>query len=220
MAIPLITPQNQTERLNDLEELIRSAIDGRLSGLWTTVQGYVDSLNSDGTVNVQPTTQGLVLTKEGKEKWIDMPLLLNCPILRDGGGGWVITFPIQSGDEVVVFCASRSINNWFHKGGIQKQSNLRMHSLSDGFAFCGPRSIPRAIPSISTSSAQLRSLDGSQYIELAPGGIVNIVAPGGVNITGALTATEEGTFNGGHTVSAHIHPGVQTGSSTTGPPED
>ena len=219
MAIPQIPPQNQTERLKDLEELLRTAMDGRLAGLWTTVPGIVDSINSDGTANVQPTTQGLVLTPSGKEQWINMPLLLNCPILRDGGGGWVITFPVQAGDEVVVFCASRCITNWFQKGGIQTQASLRMHSLSDGFVFCGPKSLPNKIPNISQSSTQLRSLDGTQYLELATGGVINIVAPGGVHVTGPVIATGEGTFNGGHTVSAHKHTGVTTGSGVTGVPE-
>ena len=36
--------------------------------------------------------------------------------------------------------------------------------------------------------------------------------------TGAFTATGEGTFNGGHTVSAHKHGGVQAGSSQTSTP--
>lgn len=41
---------------------------------------------------------------------------------------------------------------------------------------------------------------------------------GDVKITGALTATKEGTFNGGHTVSAHTHGGVTTGSGNTATP--
>ncbi len=56
------------------------------------------------------------------------------------------------------------------------------------------------------------------------GHVVNIVAPGGVNIngnvsvTGTVTASAEVTANGGHTVSAHKHGGVQTGSGQTATP--
>jgi phage baseplate assembly protein V len=47
----------------------------------------------------------------------------------------------------------------------------------------------------------------------------NIVLNGTVQVNGTVTATGEGTFNGGHTVSQHVHPGVQTGDGTTETPE-
>ena len=46
----------------------------------------------------------------------------------------------------------------------------------------------------------------------------------GIAISGAVTGDNtaefdgEGTFNGGHTVSAHTHPSVQSGSSNTATP--
>jgi phage baseplate assembly protein gpV len=39
-----------------------------------------------------------------------------------------------------------------------------------------------------------------------------------VQVNGTVTATGEGTFNGGHTVSQHKHGGVQTGGGSTGTP--
>ena len=41
---------------------------------------------------------------------------------------------------------------------------------------------------------------------------------GDLKVNGTVTATGEGTFNGGHTVSQHRHGGVQTGGGTTGLP--
>jgi phage baseplate assembly protein V len=60
----------------------------------------------------------------------------------------------------------------------------------------------------------LGDTSGSQ-IQFGNNGTINIT--GTVNITGALTATGEGTFKG-HTVSAHKHGGVQSGSSQTQTP--
>jgi phage baseplate assembly protein gpV len=45
--------------------------------------------------------------------------------------------------------------------------------------------------------------DASTYVVLAPGG--GITSKGTWNHDGAFTATGEGTFNGGHTVSQHTH---------------
>jgi phage baseplate assembly protein V len=58
--------------------------------------------------------------------------------------------------------------------------------------------------------------DADTFVTLAPGGA--ITSKGAWSHTGSITATGEGTFNGGHTVSQHEHPGVQSGSSNTAKP--
>ena len=88
-----------------------------------------------------------------------------------------------------------------------------MHDLSDGFAFVGFFSQATAIGGISTTSAQLRSNDGSTYIDLNPSTKkVKIVAPGGFDVitplasfSDAVTITGLLTFIGG-----------LVGSATTG----
>src|SRR5579872_371166 len=222
---------DQRERIADFEEGIRAAINGSLAALWTAIPGIVQSFNSEqGTVVVQPSINARVLTvnptdsSKTIQKWVTLPQLLDVPVVFLGGGGIVATIPIANGYEALVIFASRCIDSWWQNGGIQNQAELRMHDLSDGFAIVGPRSLPKMIPGVSTTSAKLRTVDGTAYIELAAGGVVNIVAPGGVNIngatavTGTLQATQEITAKGTHTVSAHTHGGVQTGGGTTGPP--
>jgi hypothetical protein len=110
-----------------------------------------------------------------------------------------------------------------------------MHSFADGFALLGPFSQPVMIDDVSTSTVQLRSNDGEAYVELNPSGhIVNIVAPGGVNITGpvAITGavTVSQTITATQTISSsvdvqtgsvslknHVHTNVAAGASNTGP---
>ena len=41
-----------------------------------------------------------------------------------------------------------------------------MHDLSDGMAFVGFSSVPNAISALSTTTTQLRSLDGREYVEV------------------------------------------------------
>jgi hypothetical protein len=48
---------------------------------------------------------------------------------------------------------------------------FRMHDLSDGFAFVGPRSTPRVLSGVSTTATQLRSDDGATMVEVSPGKI-------------------------------------------------
>lgn len=216
---------DQRERINDPEETMRVAIEGYLAVLWTAVPAIIKSFNAaDCTCSAQPSIKAKQTLKDGTVTWIKLPVLIKVPVVFPQGGGFAVTFPVAIGDEALVVFASRCIDAWWQSGGVQNQIELRMHDLSDGFAIVGPRSVPRALANVSTTTAQLRNLDGTCYVELAPGGHVNIVAPGGLsvngalNVTGAVVASGEGTFNGGHTVSAHKHPGVTTGAGITGTP--
>lgn len=220
----------QLERTPNQVEALRIALEGFSADLWTALPGIVKSYNPvQGTCRVQPSTQGRVRNPAGGESFVNLPLLVDVPVVYMGGGGFVATFDIQPGDEALVIFADRCIDSWWQSGGVQKPADSRMHNLSDGIALIGPRSLARSIPNVKAGVAQLRTLDGSTYYELAAGGVANIVAPGGLNITGPVTitgdvavtgtveATDEGIFNGIE-VSTHEHADVQPGTGTSGPP--
>lgn len=186
---------DQRERLNSFEEGLNTALDGRQAQIWTTMPGIVESVNGNGTVNVQPAIKCQVRAPDGSMVWTALPLLLDCPIVYQRGGGCTFTFPIAKDDECHVSFSSRCIDAWWSSGGVQVQSEFRMHDLSDGFAYVGPFSLATLISGISTDSAQLRSNDGSTYFDLNPTTQkIKIVAPGGFEVdaptnlfTGAVT---------------------------------
>src|SRR5262249_2190987 len=143
----------------------------------------------------------------GSVSLVNLPLLLDCPVVFMGGGGAVSTFPIAVGDEALIVFSSRCMDAWWQQGGIQPPMEARMHDLSDGFAVVGPRSLARALTNLSTTKAQLRSVDGSTLLELDPTAHeVNITAPGGstidanVTINGTLHVTGRITGSGGATI--------------------
>lgn len=213
---------DQRERIGNTQESLRAAIEGVLSGLQTAMPGVVQTVNiAKGTCTVQPAIQAYVRQQDGTQVWVQLPVLLDVPIVFPCAGNFALTFPIAAGDEVLVIFASRCIDAWWQQGGIQIQAELRMHDLSDGFAIPGPRSLPNVLTGISASTAQLRSKDGTAYVEIGAGGVINIVAPGGFNVngntvvTGTVGASGEITAKGTHTVSAHVHTDPQGG--TVGP---
>lgn len=216
---------DQRERSNNFEESVRAMVNGFLSEVWTALPGIVQSFDATKmTVVVQPTIQAYVRNSDGTQSWTQIKNFVDVPVVFPCAGGFALTLPIAAGDEVLVIFASRCIDQWWQSGDSSIQAVLRMHDIGDGFAIPGPQSVPRVLSSVSTQNAQLRTRDGSCYIEITPSGVVNIVAPGGVNITGdvnitgSVVATEEGTFNGGHTVSEHVHGGVQPGGADTDTP--
>lgn len=227
------------ERYDNPEDVFLAAIQKTVAGIWTALPGYVESFDPDNvTVVVQLGIQHQRLMPDGSVKQVTPSLLQDVPVYFPRGGGCTLTFPIKKGDECLVIFACRSIDSWWQSGGVQAQSDSRSHDMSDGFAIIGPMSQANKIGNISTSKTQLRSDDGSTYVELDPQGqIVNVKAPGGmtvdapnVHFTGktqfdddmhcdtTLTADTD-VVGGGKHLKTHVHTGVTSGSGTSGPPQ-
>lgn len=199
------------ERSGDLFEALRTQLDGRQVAIWTALPGIIQSFDpgepgGEGpTCVVQPAIQGRVTsvdpgTGQATTKFVNLPQLLDCPVQFPAGGGCSLTFPVQKGDECLVVFASRCIDAWWAQGGVQPPMEARMHDLSDGFVLLGFRSNPRALANISTTTTQLRSDDGSTFVEVNPLGSVNVTAPHGAVITGEVAITGSLDVSGNMTV--------------------
>lgn len=205
-----------------------------------TIQSFNAALQ-EATVQIA-WTQVVSTAPDGTRTLQQFPLLLNVPVLFPAGGGFTMTFPVAEGDECVLLFNDAQIDNWVTQGAGQPTTSPRTHDLSDAVAIVGLRNNTRALGGLSTDSAQLRSDDGETYIEVAGGGIVNIVAPtavtmttplltvtGIINIENVDSNTNPCTVNGDiHTngdviastisLKHHVHSGVTTGSGSTGAP--
>lgn len=155
------------ERFPDPQEHVLIALDAKQSMIYTNFPGIVQSVNTVAlTCVVQPAIQGIVRQKDGTLRYTNMPLLPDVPLIIPHGGGYALTFPVQPGDECMVFIANRCIDSWWQSGGIQKPIDFRMHDLSDGFALIGPYSQPNVISGYATTTAQFRTNDGTIVVEL------------------------------------------------------
>lgn len=181
---------DRRERGDDLQTALLAALEGFQAKVWTALPCIVESFDPDKmTITAQPAIQARVRSPQGEWSWVNLPLLVDVPMMFPRAGGFTMTFPVTVGDEVLVHFASRCIDAWWQSGGIQVQADLRMHDLSDGFATLAPTSQPRVIPAISLDSVQLRNDEGDTFVEVKEGQVVNVVAPGAINLTteGALT---------------------------------
>ena len=158
---------DRRERLDDPVEAQRAALDGRQAEIWTALPGIFQSFDPEAlTAAVQPAIRGEVTGETGAARAVDMPLLVDVPVVFPHGGGYSLTFPIRQGDECLVVFASRCMDAWWQSGGVQSPAEGRMHDLSDGFAIPGPWSQVTKIGSVSASAVQLRSDDGASYVEI------------------------------------------------------
>jgi Phage protein Gp138 N-terminal domain len=177
----------QDERLTHPYPALRNAFQGEQRKLWTALPAIVQAASpvvaADGTITCVPALKGRIRNLAGDESDVQLPPLIKVPVVCFGGGGFSITAPLAASDEVLVVFASRCLDAWWQNGGVQTQLELRLHSLSDGMAIPGLRSMPRALANYSPTTLQVRSDDGTTYVELAGGGIVNVVAPTGIKLT-------------------------------------
>lgn len=223
------------ERINDEEEMLRSAIEQHMSRMWTSAPGRVVSYNAQKqTASIQITVKSFVKQPDGSQKAVDLPILEEVPVQFPGAGGQTMTFPVKPGDECVVMFMSRAADAQQQSGGDQQPPDASMHSLSHPRAMLGFRSNPRALQNVSTDATEVRSDDGNTKISLSgDGGVgistdktvginaangVNITGgAGNVNFTGTLKVTGEIELNG-IKLSLHKHTGVQPGGGTSAGP--
>lgn len=188
---------DRRERTNDLGIAAIAMLEGWQSELWTALPAQIESFDpAKKTATLQPLIQAQVQQQDGSYKWETGPLLVDVPVYFPRGGNYALTFPVSAGDEALVVFASRCIDSWWQQGGVQPQMELRMHDLSDGFAYVGFSSVPNVESGISTTTTQLRALDGSHYVEVGSGQI-KLVHPTKVLVDSPLTEfTGDGQIDG------------------------
>ena len=176
--------------------------------------GIIRSFDAtEQTVTVQCAIREKI-NMDGNLSWQEIPLLFDVPIIFPRAGNYILTMPIQAGDECLVVFGDSCMDAWWQSGGVQNQIDCRRHDLSDGYAIVGLYSQPRRITNYSTNTAQLRNLSGSAYVELS-GDNVNIVG-GNVTISATSVTIGGSTTIDGRVFMSHKHSGVQTGGGNTG----
>lgn len=203
-----------SEQIGDLEQTIRLALQQQQSQMWTALPAVVKTwnypTNGQNTVHCMSGVMSQQLQQDGT--WLNKPYpeFMDVPVHYLGGGNFYFTHPIKANDEGILVFASRCIDSWWQNGGQQARPSYganRMHSKSDGMFIPTRLSHANVLPNISKTSSQLRSTDGSSYLEMLDnGGGFNFITPGGfVKIDG----------NGNLTASGEITRGVGTGDSVT-----
>lgn len=72
---------------------------------------------------------------------VEYPLLTDCPFFILSGGSSAVLIPPAVGDTCLVLFNDRDFDRWFLSGEKLTPNTRRTHSLSDGFALIGVRSL-------------------------------------------------------------------------------
>jgi hypothetical protein len=128
-------------------------------------------------VSVQPLIKEQIRVKAVPTQ-VTLPILDDVPIVLPMGGGFSLTFPIKPGDECDLVFSDMAFDMWWQSGGVQKQPDgkLYRHDIGDAKAHFGLRNQTRVLTNYSTTSAQMRSDDGTVIVDVAEAG-VTVTAP-------------------------------------------
>ena len=213
-------PVSLNAQLGSKEQADAQLAQAIMSAMRVSIPGIIQSFDTDAvTAVVQPAIKGSEQDESGAEVSVNLPLLVDVPVVFPRGGGCTLTFPVKEGDECLVIFADRCIDFWWQSGGVQEPVDGRMHDLSDAFCIVGPQSQAKKISGISASAVELRSDDGSAKLSLNPAsGAINGTALGGFNLNG-LQILPDGRLQlvDGSIVDKHTHGGVESGGSNTAP---
>lgn len=138
-----------------------------------TIQSFDSSKQTvTATINYKKTYFEASATGEYVPVLKSYPILLDVPIVSLSGGAAGVTMPIQAGDECLILFNDRDIDNWFQTGQVKGNATSRLHSISDGFALIGVRSLNNVLASYDANRAVLfngttKVAVGSSKVEIA-----------------------------------------------------
>jgi len=194
------------------EELLEIVEDQATSDLRTSIPAVVRQYDHDEQrAAVQPVVDARFLKPDGDEdlEFKRPPVIPNCPVAFQSSTAAQVTFPLKTGDTVLVVFAERSIDEWMQTGAeaVQPTDNRR-HNISDAMVFPSLRSFANAVSATDTSA----------YVVNTSGGIeihLGSVNPSSyVALADAVKSELDSIWNA---LNNHTHPGVVTGDKSTGP---
>lgn len=127
------------------------------------------------------------VTPDGK--YLDYPLLTDCPVFMPRGGEFGINLPVEAGDPCLVLFNDTDIDQWFANASAGVPNTDRQHSLSDGMVLVGLGTQVAG----SYSSAEAIFYGPKGYISLAKNGLITLTTVDGTFST--ITLATSGQIN-------------------------
>lgn len=142
--------------------------------------------------------------------------IASVPVAQFGAGGWVMRFPVSTGDRGWIKACDRDISLFLSSYRDTPPNTSRTHSFSDGLFIPDTMLNGFTIGGSDANNAVIQNKSGSVRISLGDTKIT--IAATDIEIDGNLSVT--GTFhnNGTNVGSDHKHSGVQPGAGNTGNP--
>lgn len=156
------------------------------------------------TVDVQP-----LLQRPRDGGYETQPPVLGVPIAPTVCGGFVVRPWYKPGDVGLVVYLDQDMDAALLSGDVTRPTTQRRHAPDDAVFVGGIAAGGQRVEGLPDDALVLATLDGSIYLAVTKDGIS---IKGDVTVEGEVTAK-------GVPLTTHQHSGVQTGGSTSGPPD-
>lgn len=160
------------------------------------------------TCQCQPLIREKMRLSSGEFTGVDLPLLLDVPIVYPGSTNFSITFPLSVDDEGLVIFSDMCIDSWWQSSDVQDQFEVRRHDLSDGFFIPTQLSQPKKYSNIDQSNLEVRYRANGNYLKLGSSGISTNCD---IVVDGKSIKDFMNKYN------AHTHSAPADGGTTSGP---
>jgi hypothetical protein len=161
-----------TPRTPTLAEVIRVALERRVSDLFVSMPGRVQTYYpATQTADVLPLLRKTRPNPspgpdDADDVAVPLPVLVGVPVVFPGSGAWRLTFPVSAGDEVLLVWSDRSLDSW-KSNGAEGDPGGGNHSLGDAVALVGL--VAPGVPRAATATDRLSlGQDGGTAVEVLP----------------------------------------------------
>lgn len=177
-----INSQSQINQNNaaDIMFRIRCAIPA-------IIQSYDPGTN---TVEAQPAIRERLVLEDGSIQYLNLPLLINVPVVFPSSSSAHITYPIGKGDECLIIFSDLAIDNFWTSGSVQNPVEVRRHDLSDGIAIPCSLSVTRARGAgngMNIQGSKVTIKSDKAYVEVAPTTVKVIQGDTTITVDGTST---------------------------------
>ena len=121
-----------------LADAIKQAVDYALSLIHTQIPGVIESFDAQKqSATVKPSIKTVYLNGQV----LDMPTLINVPIIFPQTENFGMTFPLEKGDGVLIEFSERSLERWLQNGHNSEPGIRRKFDINDAIAIPGLKTI-------------------------------------------------------------------------------
>ena len=184
----------------DFSDIILSAIKSIISGMHTCLPGRIESYDyTTQKASVLPLLRDVY--SDGEE--INMPVIIDVPVVFPAIGSVGLTFPVNAGDGVLLVFAERSLDKWLSRGGVVTPDDPRRFDLSDAIAIVGLN--PFTETSQADNNTDVTLQNGTAKLKLQTGGKVALgtstnellaIIEELIDVIKAITTTAPATVSG------------------------
>lgn len=172
--------------------LLRKIMDARLADVHTAMPGEVRAFDAGAqTCTVQPLIKHVLQDDEGNALTESYPEIREVPVMYPRAGGFVIAWPLEVGDPVLLVFAEWPLGVYREKGIEAHPADLSRHTFAGAMAIpVGPTKASDTIAE--TIDGLVCAYDGGALIRIKDDGSIGVAQSGtGVVSVGAEGATQQ-----------------------------